>query len=215
MLRLEQLRYRHSGAQQSWCFDLEAQSGTVTAISGASGCGKSTLLELIAGLLLPQSGALLWNSQNLLSLPAGQRPVSILFQQHNLFEHLSALDNVLLGHVGKREQSARSAALSALKEMGLADFAHARADTLSGGQMQRVALARTLVRRSAIILLDEPFSALDDDTRQSVRPLVRALADKHHCCVLMVTHDMRDSDAVADSHLVVRNGALTPALSAN
>lgn len=213
MLTLEQLRYNYSDSdgQHSWCFDLNAAAATVTSISGASGGGKSTLLELIAGLLQPESGQLRWRERNLLPLPAGQRPISLLFQQHNLFEHISALDNVLLGHHGKPDKAAQEMALNALDEMGLADKAQSRADKLSGGQQQRVALARTLVRRSEIVLLDEPFSALDDDTRHSVRPLVRALADKHNCCVLMVTHDRRDSDAVADHQLMVKDGQLSSA----
>ncbi len=211
MLVLEKLSYRHPQALAEtppWRFSLRAEAATVTSISGVSGGGKSTLMELIAGLLQPTSGALSWNDQDLLPLSAGTRPISLLFQQHNLFEHLSAVDNVLLGHKGKVDNAARQAAEQALADMGLAAHVQARADRLSGGQQQRVALARTLLRRSKVVLLDEPFSALDDDTRRNAWPLVRALADDHGCCVLMVTHDQRDCDAVADRQLLLSEGQL-------
>ncbi len=213
MLELNQLRYRHpknsTDNNEEWSFELQALPASVTSIVGRSGCGKSTLLELIAGLLQPSSGSLTWCGQDLLTHAAGERPISLLFQQHNLFDHLSALENVLLGYRGKADQLARKAARQALEEMGLSEHVHARAGQLSGGQQQRVALARTLLRRSEIVLLDEPFSALDDDTRQSAWPLVRALADKHNCCVLMVTHDTRDSAAVADRVLRIFDGEVS------
>lgn len=212
MLRLQQLRFSRADTAPErsidWQFDLQAHAGTVTSIVGSSGCGKSTLLELIAGLLHPCAGQLHWNNQDLLALTAGQRPVSLLFQQHNLFEHLNTLDNVLLGHRGKVTANVQENALQILSELKMAEYVHARADQLSGGQQQRVALARTLLRKSHIILLDEPFSALDEETRQRTRPLVRSLADKHQCCVLMVTHDERDSDAIADRRLQLIDGQL-------
>lgn len=210
MLELDDLQYAHPGTERRWRFTLRAEPASVSVISGSSGCGKSTLLELVAGLLNPCAGELRWRGQSWLTLAAGARPMSLLFQQHNLFEHLSALDNVLLGHRGKLDAPARRAAGEALAAMGLGEHAGTRADRLSGGQMQRVALARTLLRRSQVVLLDEPFSALDDDTRTSVRPLVRELADRHGCCVLMVSHDRRDGAAIADRQWRVQGGVLAP-----
>src|SRR5690606_6090346 len=144
----------------------------VTAVSGVSGSGKSTLLDLIAGFLQPRSGRLTLHGRDLLPLPPEQRPVSILFQSESLFEHLSVARNLALGlpsSTPRAEREARTA--RALAEVGLAGIERQRAETLSGGQKQRVALARTLLRDRPILLLDEPFSALDDVTRETSRTL--------------------------------------------
>ena len=181
MLTLEAVTYAHPGQRTPYRFDLQALPGEVTAVSGASGSGKSTLLDLIAGFLEPASGTIALDGDDFVPLAPESRPVSILFQSETLFDHLSAAGNVALGlpRATSRHQIGKSVA-AALAEVGLPDIGRQRAATLSGGQKQRAALARTLLRNRPVLLLDEPFSALDDDARVTIRALVASLTRRHH-----------------------------------
>jgi len=201
VLVLEELSYRHSRQSRDYVFTMAAGPGQITAVSGPSGSGKSTLLDLIAGFLLPQSGVIRLDDADLVPLPPEARPVSILFQSDMLFEHLSAGKNVALGlpaDTPRAEVQPKVAA--ALAEVGLPDIGSQRASTLSGGQKQRVALARTLLRARPVLLLDEPFSALDDDTRAIVRELVQALTRRHRWTTILVSHHGDDVEALAARH---------------
>jgi thiamine transport system ATP-binding protein len=182
------------GTTPTYDFTMEALAGEVTAIRGSSGSGKSTLLDLIAGFLAPASGTIRIDGHTVNALPPEQRPVSILFQSETLFEHLSAARNVALGlpHANPARVTA------ALVELNLGDLADQRAATLSGGQKQRVALARTLLRDKPVLLLDEPFSALDDETRATTRELVQSLTRKQKWATVLVTHHADDISAIAD-----------------
>ena len=203
MLALEDVTFAYAGSNP-YCFSMTAEAGTVTAIRGASGAGKSTLLDLVAGFLAPASGVVRIGGQDVTALPPERRPVSILFQSETLFEHLSAARNVALGL--PRPDAARVEA--ALAEVGLADLGPQRAASLSGGQKQRVALARTRLRGRPVLLLDEPFSALDDDTRATTRTLVRDLTLKHRWATVLVTHHADDIAAIADRVYVLQGGTL-------
>jgi len=203
VLALEDVTFSY-GAAPPYRFTMTATAGEVTAIRGASGSGKSTLLDLVAGFLVPAGGTIRIGGAAVNALPPEQRPVSILFQSETLFEHLSAARNVALGLA--RPDPARIAA--ALAEVGLADLGPQRAATLSGGQKQRVALARTLLRDRPVLLLDEPFSALDDDTRRATRTLVRDLTRAHNWATVLVTHHADDIAAIADKIYVLENGVL-------
>jgi thiamine transport system ATP-binding protein len=203
MLALNDVTFSYPGGTP-YRFTMQAAAGEVTAIRGASGAGKSTLLDLIAGFLVPASGRVLVDDRNVTPLPPEQRPVSILFQYETLFEHLSAARNVALGL--PHSDPARVAA--ALAEVGLPDIGPQRAGTLSGGQKQRVALARTLLRNRPVLLLDEPFSALDDDTRASARALVQEFTRKHKWATVLVTHSAADIAAVADKLYRLEAGSL-------
>lgn len=193
MLALEDVSFAYPGSAP-YRFNLQAPAGEVTAIRGSSGAGKSTLLDLVAGFLTPDSGIVRIAGADVTALPPEQRPVSILFQSETLFEHLSAARNVALGL--DRADPIRVAA--ALAEVGLPDIGPQRAATLSGGQKQRVALARTLLRDRPVLLLDEPFSALDDDTRATARALVLSLTRKQKWATVLVTHHADDIAAIAD-----------------
>lgn len=204
MLALEDVSFAYPGSAQIFRFVLDAEAGAVTAIRGASGAGKSTLLDLVAGFLAPSSGRILIDGVDVTPLPPERRPVSILFQAETLFEHLSAARNVALGL--PHPDPARIAA--ALAEVGLPQIGPQRAATLSGGQKQRVALARTLLRARPVLLLDEPFSALDDETRIGTRNLVRELTRKNQWATLLVTHHADDISALADRVYRLENGVL-------
>ena len=208
MLELEALSYP-SGAGQDYAFSMTAAPGEITAVSGPSGSGKSTLLDLIAGFLQPTSGRLALDARDLIPLPPEQRPVSILFQSETLFEHLSAARNIALGLSGGTSQAdVERRVLAALAEVGLPDIGAQRAATLSGGQKQRVALARTLLRARPVLLLDEPFSALDDETRATIRVLVGDLTQRHGWATVLVSHHGDDVEALARRRFRIEGGRL-------
>ena len=212
MLRAEHLVFAYGKEAQTYDFSFEAEAGSVTAISGASGSGKSTLFDLIAGFLTPKSGTLTLDGANLLPLPPETRPLSLLLQSDNLFDHLSARENIALGlpkGTGKAESRHRVDAV--LARVGLDGLADQTAATLSGGQKQRVALARTLLRHRAILLLDEPFSALDDETRQVIRTLVGELTRSEGWHTILVSHHEDDIAALAARRYRLAEGRLTPA----
>jgi thiamine transport system ATP-binding protein len=198
MLRADRLRFAYPGQATPYLFSFEAEPGQVTAISGASGSGKSTLLDLLAGFQAPISGTLALDNSDLLPLPPEKRPASLLLQSESLFEHLSAARNVALGLPAGMARAIRDQRVAqALAEVGLPDIGRQRAATLSGGQKQRVALARTLLRDRPVLLLDEPFSALDDDTRQTTRALVKTLTERQNWHTILVTHHQDDVAALA------------------
>ena len=209
MLRVDNLTFAYPGQGTPYLFSLVADAGEVTAVSGASGSGKSTLLDLLAGFLVPSAGRIELDHQDLVPLPPEARPVSLLLQSESLFEHLTAARNVGLGlpaGIGKAQAGMQIDA--ALAEVGLQGIGEQVAGTLSGGQKQRVALARTLLRARPVLLLDEPFSALDDETRVAVRDLVRTLTVRHRWHTILVSHHMDDVDALASRRYTLRDGRL-------
>ena len=191
-------------------FTLSVQKGERVAIVGESGAGKSTLLNLIAGFDLPTSGEIWLNNCNHTQTEVASRPVSMLFQDNNLFPHLTVEQNIGLAlvpslklNVGQKAQVAEIA-----DKMGIAEFLARRADQLSGGQKQRVALARTLLRDKPILLLDEPFSALDLKRREELQQLVAKLCQERNLTLLMITHQIEESKALFDRILCVENGRI-------
>ena len=191
-------------------FTLSVQKGERVAIIGESGAGKSTLLNLIAGFDLPTSGEIWLNNCNHTQTEVASRPVSMLFQDNNLFPHLTVEQNIGLALVPSlklnTEQKAQVAEIA--DKMGIAEFLARRADQLSGGQKQRVALARTLLRDKPILLLDEPFSALDPKRREELQQLVAKLCQERNLTLLMVTHQIEESRALFDRILCVENGRI-------
>ena len=197
------------GARE-WRFDLHLATHSVHALVGRSGSGKSTLLNLIAGFVEPESGRLAWRGESLLGVPPSRRPVTTLFQHDNLFDHLSVADNVGLGlDPGLHLDAAGRAAVEAvLADVGLAGFGARRPAGLSGGERQRVGLARCLLRERPILLLDEPFGALDAGTRADALALTRSVIERYRPCTLMVTHDPDDAPAIGAGTIELVDGAL-------
>jgi sulfonate transport system ATP-binding protein len=174
--------------------DLDIHQGEFVALLGESGCGKTTLLRALAGLDLPDAG----------KIRAPERP-SVVFQEHRLLPWASLWQNVALGH---EDTVGRDGAARALAEVGLAGREDDWPRNLSGGQAQRVALARALVRDPALLLLDEPFAALDALTRIRMHGLVKELVALHRPGVLIVTHDVDEALTLADRILVMRAGRI-------
>ena len=146
------------------------QEGSVLAILGPSGCGKSTLLKVIAGILTPTDGQIFWNSEDILKTPAHKRGIGLMFQNNALFPHMSVHDNIRFGlemlPIPKDEANDRTVEL--LELVGLKDYGNRSIDSLSGGESQRVALARVLAPEPKLVLLDEPFNSLDRSLRRSL-----------------------------------------------
>lgn len=200
MLSITNLQYQYKNAHDVYNYTMEVRPQEVAAILGQSGSGKSTLLDIVAGFVEPSSGSVSLDDKELLGLSVEKRPVSILFQNHNLFEHLSVQKNILLGVSktlkGSIEEVEKVQAI--LEEVGLEAFGHVLASRLSGGQQQRVALARVLIRREPVLLLDEPFTGLDEKTRVEMLDLVKKITVEHGLHTIMVTHEIEDCDRIAN-----------------
>lgn len=202
----------HQDVGRRWQFNLELQTQGIYALLGRSGSGKSTLLNLIGGFSNPDSGDITWHNRSLIGLEPAQRPVTTLFQQYNLFSHLSVWKNVALGVSPKLSLSAeqRGQISELLISVGLSGYDDSLPSQLSGGEQQRVALARCLLRRKPVLLLDEPFSALDSTTRQEMITLLRQLISQYKPCVLMITHDESDALAINANILEMHNEGVFP-----
>lgn len=189
-------------------YSLAVATGSLCAVIGPSGGGKTTLLHMIAGFETPESGTLTFNGQNLLPLEPAKRPVAIVFQDHNLFPHLTAAENVALGLRPSLRLTADEKLLveEMLASVGLDDFGRRRPGEMSGGQRQRVALARALISGRPLILLDEPFSSLDPDLRRNMVQLVDELRRKRHVTILMTIHTPEDVADLADQMAFVADG---------
>ena len=176
--------------------------GEFIAIVGPSGCGKSTLLSMIAGLLVPGSGSLTLNGSPISSV---RSKIGYMLQKDHLFEWRTILSNVLLGlEIHKNvNETARAKALELLKTYGLEEFADAKPSQLSGGMRQRAALIRTLVLEPELLLLDEPFSALDYQTRLMVADDIWKIIKKEQKTAILVTHDLSEAVSMADRVLIL------------
>jgi sulfate transport system ATP-binding protein len=189
---------------------VDIPTGSLTALLGPSGGGKSTLLRIIAGLEQPDSGSIEIAGADSTSLPPQQRNVGFVFQHYAAFKHMTVRGNVAFGleirKRPKREAEARVKELLAL--VHLSQFADRYPSQLSGGQRQRMALARALAVEPQVLLLDEPFGALDAKVRKELRDWLRRLHDEVHVTTVFVTHDQEEAMEVADEIVVINNGAV-------
>jgi thiamine transport system ATP-binding protein len=208
MIRLDHIRFRYEDMEMA--FDAVFPKNSLTAIIGPSGSGKSTLLNLIAGFETPQSGHVLIEGQNVTALPPDQRPVNMIFQDNNVFAHLSVWQNVALGVSPslKLDVDQKMRVDAALKEVGLSALAGRKPGEVSGGERQRVAVARALVRDRPVLLLDEPFAALGPALRRDMLDLVIAMRIAKGLTVLMVTHQPEDAEYATSHTAYLENGRL-------
>lgn len=208
MLELYQATTR-LGAQ-SFNFSLSVGTNEILVVVGESGSGKSTLLNMINGFVAVESGDIRWSGNSLLPLSVRDRPVATLFQNNNLFEHLCARDNIGLGlNPGlKLDRNDLDNIEQALEQVGLGGFGERMPAQLSGGEQQRVALARALIMTRPILLLDEPYSALDSDTRQAALELTRRLSTEKQLCSVVVTHNQDDAAVLGARVVKVRDGLI-------
>lgn len=191
-----------------FAFDLDVRPGSFVAVTGPSGAGKTTLFNVIAGFETPQTGKVMADGVDLHGLPPGSRPVSIVFQDNNLFAHLDIFTNVALGVSPslRLSDTDRAAVVSALTRVGLGGFERRKPASLSGGERQRAAFARALVRKRPIMLLDEPFAALDPGLRHEMGELLAELHREGGFTVLMITHDPAEARRLADHFVAIEGG---------
>ncbi|KQQ45395.1 thiamine ABC transporter ATP-binding protein [Rhizobium sp. Leaf311] len=194
--------------QQQFLLDCGFERGKITAVVGPSGSGKSTLLNLVAGFENPDEGRVLIEGREMAGLDPAERPVSIIFQDNNLFSHLDIVTNVGLGVSPSLSLSNadKAAIKGALEKVGLSGFEKRLPSTLSGGERQRAALARALVRQRPLMLLDEPFAALDPGLRSGMANLLKALHHDMDNSILLVTHHPDDIRRLADAVVFLSNG---------
>ena len=188
--------------------DFQIEQGRKIALLGPSGGGKSTLLAALAGFHTPTQGRILWRGEDITETLPADRPVTLLFQDHNLFPHLSVEDNIGLGLRPNLRLTVleQQVVADAIARVGLTGQAHKRPAELSGGQQQRVAIARALLRDKPILLLDEPFAALGPALKREMLDLVTEIVGSTGATLLMVTHQPEDAQMIADQTVLIAEG---------
>lgn len=210
MLRLEGVRLRQGNFVLA--ADLEVGSGKVVAVMGPSGEGKSTLIAAIAGFVRPEAGRIWWNGVDLTGMHPGDRPISVLFQDNNLFPHLTVVQNLALAirPTGRVSQPGRQRIEGVLAQVGLDGFGPRKPGTMSGGQQSRAALARVLLSDRPLVLLDEPFAALGPGLKDEMLDLTAQMLAGPERCLIMVSHDPADAARIADQVIAVEAGRAAP-----
>jgi thiamine transport system ATP-binding protein len=205
---LAQVRLARGG--QRFAFDHHFVAGSATAIIGPSGSGKTTLLHLVAGFAGADSGTISINGTDVTRLPPSKRPVTMIFQENNLFAHLDVLSNVGLGRRTDLKLGANDRAdiAAAFADVGLSGMEQRLPASLSGGERQRVGIARALIRRNPVLLLDEPFAALGPALRRDMIALIRHIAGRNAMTVLMVTHQPDDAVMLGDRLAFIDDGRI-------
>lgn len=184
--------------------------GSKTLLVGASGAGKSTFLSLIAGFLYPKTGKIIWEGEDITSLPPQDRPLTLLFQEHNLFPHLTLEKNVALGLLPslKLKEEEKEKLQEMLKKVGISHLQTKYPFELSGGERQRAALARSLLRQNPLLLLDEPLGPLGPGLRKEMLELLNFVADEFKLTLLITTHQPEEALSLADHMLFLEEGRI-------
>lgn len=208
MITLNQLHYKT--AHYTCQFDLHIAKGEHVAVLGENGAGKSTLLNLIMGFIPPSSGSILLNGQDYTHAPVSKRPVAMLFQENNLFPHLTVKQNILLAYSPSMRLSKQQMQhfINLSEQMKITAFWDRLPQTLSGGQKQRVALTRALAQSQPILLLDEPFSALDEETQAEMMILLNTVQKERQLTLLHVSHQKIALLQIATRKLVIHDGKI-------
>lgn len=211
MAYFEGLNLKQNFESVSIDVSFECEKGTITSIVGPSGSGKSTVLRLIAGL---NKGCaeqkVILDGKDVTKLPPAKKEIGMVFQSHTLFDHLKIEDNVAYGLIssGMKKSEARKQAADFLKYFELEGFEKRYPDTLSGGEAQRVSLARTLIMKPKLVLFDEPLSALDAPLRKKLAALIRDLQKSFGFTGIMVTHDLNEARAISDRIILMKKGKI-------
>ncbi|WP_299788334.1 ABC transporter ATP-binding protein [Ramlibacter sp.] len=207
-VRLDQIHHRYGAATAVESVSLAIAAGELVALLGPSGCGKTTLLRIVAGLVPQTSGSVCIGGEPVDALATNQRGAGIVFQNYALFPHMTVQDNVAYGLRARGEAAAvaRATAREMLEMVHMAAFAGRYPRELSGGQQQRVALARTLAVRPRVLLLDEPFAALDKNLRLDMQIEIKRIQRELGITTILVTHDQDEAMSMADRIAVMRAG---------
>lgn len=190
--------------------DISLDSERIYAVVGPSGAGKSTFLNILSGFTEISNGSIVWNKREISGLPPSKRNISILFQDNNLFPHLTVWRNLALAvtQQPKISNDDRSQLRSAMSEVGILGLENRKPSQLSGGQQSRAALARVLLQKNTILLLDEPFAALGPSLKDQMLELIKKIAKNRKLLVLMVTHDPADAKKIASHTIVVKENTV-------
>ena len=193
MLSLNNVQFSWS-IEEKFEFNISIKKGEVVTIEGPSGVGKSTLINLISGFLVPERGEILWLNKRIDNLQPNERPTSTIFQNNNLFEHLSCFDNVCLGISAKLKISSRDKENinSLFSELGITKIMERMPNEISGGQEARVSIIRALMTKKPILLLDEPVSSLDQETREETLKIIKKTSKKYNLTLVIVSHHRDD-----------------------
>ena len=193
MLSLNNVQFSWS-VEEKFEFNFSIKKGEVVTIEGPSGVGKSTLINLISGFLLPERGEILWLNKRIDNLQPNERPTSTIFQNNNLFEHLSCFDNVCLGVSSNLKISSREKENinNLFSELGITKIMERMPNEISGGQEARVSIIRALMTKKPILLLDEPVSSLDQETREETLKIIKKTSKKYNLTLVIVSHHRDD-----------------------
>ena len=193
MLSLNNVQFSWS-IEEKFEFNISIKKGEVVTIEGPSGVGKSTLINLISGFLVPERGEILWLNKRIDNLQPNERPTSTIFQNNNLFEHLSCFDNVCLGISANLNISSREKEniTSLFSELGITKIMERMPNEISGGQEARVSIIRSLMTKKPILLLDEPVSSLDQETREETLKIIKNTSEKYNLTLVIVSHHRDD-----------------------
>ena len=214
-LRITELNKSFSGKKILNNLSFQVESGVFLSILGPSGCGKTTLLRILIGLEKCDKGSILKDEKEISTLHPSKRGMGIVFQNYALFENMTVLQNVEYALLHNKDfkgkytkQQIREKVEKTLNDVGLSEHKNKRPTALSGGQQQRVAIARTLVMNPEIILFDEPMSALDVDTRLSLRAELKRIQKKYGTTMIYITHDQEEALAMSDKIMIMNEGII-------
>lgn len=209
MLNLHHVYKSFNGVPVLKDISLHVDDGEIVSILGPSGCGKTTLLNLILGTVTADEGEIFYNGEVLTRMPMEKRGFNIVFQDYALFPNLNVRQNITYGLKNKPGISSSEEVEELIDLLGLREHLNKRIDQLSGGQKQRTALARTMVTKPRILLLDEPLSALDGVIKESIKDKIKAIAKEYHLTTIIVTHDPEEALTLSDRVLIIDNGQIS------
>ena len=209
MLKLENLKKVYDGVTILENINLNIEEGEIISILGPSGCGKTTLLNLILGIAEADGGHIVFNGQDITDVPMEKRGFNIVFQDYALFPNLNVYENITYGLRNNPGISTEEEVQELIELLGLEEHLNKRIDQLSGGQKQRTALARTMVMKPKILLLDEPLSALDGVIKESIKDKIRAIAKDYNLATIIVTHDPEEALTISDKVLILEKGGIS------
>ncbi len=209
MLELKKIRKSYEGIEVLKNINLKIEKGEIVSILGPSGCGKTTLLNLILGLTQVSEGRIIFDGEDITEMPMEKRGFNIVFQDYALFPNLNVYENIVYGLKNKPNISTTKEVQDLINLLGLGKHLTKKIEELSGGQKQRTALARTLVMKPKILLLDEPLSALDGVIKESIKQKIKEIARDFKLTTIIVTHDPEEALTLSDKVLIVNEGQIS------
>ena len=209
MLELKKIRKSYEGIEVLKNINLKIEKGEIVSILGPSGCGKTTLLNLILGLTQVSEGRIIFDGEDITEMPKEKRGFNIVFQDYALFPNLNVYENIVYGLKNKPNISTTKEVQDLINLLGLGKHLTKKIEELSGGQKQRTALARTLVMKPKILLLDEPLSALDGVIKESIKQKIKEIARDFKLTTIIVTHDPEEALTLSDKVLIVNEGQIS------